>query len=334
MKANLDCYENLVGLTQKKCDCLPNYTVSDIKSSFYLDEYISTCVQLKYDNCDANSTVWEELQETLDLAYDRVDNDLLTIINERYKKSSSTFNALIGRETWSGPLYGVNKSTFELKTKEINGLSFFVDRIGLLIDNSQVSIPISIKKTKNGVTSTLIVITLSVNQYKTELNEIIDGNNKRIHVELPCDGSTYLFEYDCVGFHPLDNPCKNSCSKCNTDLVVPNSYLEKQIDCNYMNGFLIEMSSECSFNEFTCKLIDSVFLDKIAELCVLKASIIILSKNKTGNNPFQMLGSFETTKTDYIERYDTLLQQLKTSNLPEPKKSCFCKKSSNPISVS
>jgi hypothetical protein len=240
---------------------------------------------------------------------------------------------LIGRETWSGPRYGLSKATFEIKTKEINGLSFFVDRIGLLIDNSQSAIPITIKKEKNGQTTTLITITLSVNQYKVELNDIIGNDNKRIHVKLPCDGSKYIFEYDCIGFNPLDNPCKNSCSKCNTDLIIPNSYLENQINCDFMNGFLIEMSSACSFNEFTCKMIDSVFMDKIVELCVLSASIIILSKNKTGNNPFQMLGSFESTKNEYIDKYNSIIEYLKKSNLPETTKSCFCKKSSNPLSV-
>jgi hypothetical protein len=341
MAENNYCLKNIIGLTNKDCDCfgevLEDYSVSS--TGLYLDTHISPHIELEY-GCDALNT-WEKLNEKLVESKNLFISELSSRLNRKYSKKHSNLNEILGRKNHVTIDYTITEPKFIIKTKQYKGFCIRINSLGLLV-NTSGTVDVVVKKTTlKNVTTTLRTVTVYVVNGIANVLEIVNQNEEPFPIILDCDGSTYTLEYELDSFNVYNNTIENSCSTCNTDLHKLIPYLSETLSVSnnkIANGFLIGIDGLCDISKLPCLILNNApeLLHTFGDLIAKRTKMQILSNAISSGTSYRLVANndigeeLEKTTKQYYSGIETLLK----SNLPLVQGSCFSKESDAILTVS
>lgn len=328
MENEFFCIENIVGITQNGCDCNevtpPTDEMKLSDTGFYLDNYVENIIDLS-NNCEDKS-VYVKLSDELEIAKKMLRGQIASMLQNSFSENIKSFAVTIGKKDYTGSLYSVTQPKFELKTKKIDGFYFNLQKIGLMVNNTIASTTFTVKKVLNREETQVFSTTLTnVSPYSTEMYSL-SVNGKIASIPLPCDGSTYVFEYILPnGVSPLNNPCRNTCGSCNGDYKIPQTLLEDGLNCKNMDGILLDFIGTCNYKDLMCVIVSN-YENKsiIAEMLCLLTSINLIDKSVSKPNSFRFLKGNSEMRKEKEERYSFLMNLLSNSKIPTFGH-CFCK---------
>lgn len=342
IKEKFSCLEGLVGITASDCECLgeilPEYQESS--QSIYVDGLLNPLIELKYNNCNqTTSNAWSGIADKLTDAINEVGNEISLRLTERYDKYHNAFDLTFGRNVFNTVDYSISEPKVIFRTKKIEGFSFLVHRIGLLVNTSR-TIPITIKKkNEDGVEETVRTINVATESMTPNIF-VIKTEGKFDPVVLECDGSTYTFSYELDSFNCLNNLIFNTCSKCNDDLVPFMRFMDcniRETHSNKANGFLIDIKGYCDIEKLICLILSESpelsFL--LANTIRYKTALLCLRQAKTSSSIFNLItrNNIDETILEFEKEYYASINRFLKSDLPTINKSCFCKSSKSIIAV-
>jgi len=209
MSVNIDCFENIIGISRTECVCYPDQSAqyNTSESGLYLDE-LETLPQLNgLTNCE-DGNIWQILDKSREQAILSFIADMNGELIKNFRLKRKPFKGLIGRNMW--------KTTHSLALNSYAGLTMYcadivsgivnIQKIGLLFDTS-TSFDVIITDNLNNIYGTYTVTSVA-NTY-TEFT-------LPMPLELPLhseqiDNLQYYIYYQVNGFNPLNNDLSCGC---------------------------------------------------------------------------------------------------------------------------
>lgn len=203
---DLTCYENVVGLSSKDCECLDNgnrpddYNVSE--SGFFIDDLESLKDLQGLEDCD--SDLWKELIASLKTAKGNFIADTNALILREFKLSRGAYKGGIGEAkartlvTRSNRYLGIRAAV-----ATVRGARMKLNGIGVLLDQD-ATFPVFIYNNLNELIGTVQVTAVANRHTVTPVNITLPLHNKY------SDPLEYFFIYDRQSLPPGATPRNNS----------------------------------------------------------------------------------------------------------------------------
>lgn len=210
---DLSCYDKVVGLSSKDCECLDNgnrpadYNVSE--SGFFLDDLESLQSLQGLEEC--NSDIWAELEAARKTATANFVADTNALILREFKLSRGVFKGGIGEAkartlvTHKKRYLGIRAAVATVRSGQMK-----VNGIGVLIDQD-ATFPVFVYNNLNELITTVSVTAVANKHTVTPVNFILPLYNKY------SDPLEYFFIYDRqtlpVGATPRNNTVDCGCGR-------------------------------------------------------------------------------------------------------------------------
>lgn len=311
----MNCFQNLVGITPDACECLPEAPEGvDLHASIsglYLANLVGECMVLKND---CSSDVWGVMTSALDDAHKVVTGSVLSQLGNKIQNRYTPFSGILGEGAYAGIKVVSGNATLTLKTKQIDGMTLVLRKIGVMVNQAVSGLLVTVRKDGTAIKA----YTLSVTAYSDRLYPTSP-------LILPLDGSTYTFSYDVGGeFMPLNNNLSCGCG--GKDSII-NQFFTPNITGPAF-GFRLDMESRCDSSEVVCDMMnDAVYKTAIAYMVQYKAAELvmqrILAKGQNALKTYQAFGleAINQRMSAWKAEYDTYVNWIRSNanlrNLPE-----------------
>lgn len=224
---DLSCFDEIIGLSETACNCLPENIWYNSKSCLYLDkaEGMNLRQILSLEACETNTNLWLLMNDARDKAIKKFVADTQALMAEKYDQRFTHFNGYIGKN--SSKYLATSSYTYagmRIRPRQVVGGYFNISQINTIFEKTG-AITLYIYNSLNELLYTinlntlagkLCVNTLSTNillplwDGRTETIEYVfvyqyDTNNRPYKNMLSCCGKTYCF--DC------SNPYYNKSNK-------------------------------------------------------------------------------------------------------------------------
>lgn len=222
----MGCLDNIVGLTQKDCECFTDdrpddYNIS--KSGLYLDELKGLNVTNIDTSVDCGEeSVWSLMLTELKNGERKFRTDLLTSISQRFKERFNHFSGTIGLRSYNNVVSAGQLDDLvglRLESNCIKGSCFVLYGIDAHFDATVVAMPVKIYRT--GIEAPIHEFTIDTEANLRKVNTLANP------IELPLsiagvDEFNYSIVYDVpVGVKPLNTKLYTcSCSRLESEWSV------------------------------------------------------------------------------------------------------------------
>lgn len=333
----LECFNEIIGLSQTECECLtdllpddstePTYNVS--RSGIYLDKLEGFNINIAggADDC-AKGNIWERMADAVETAKADFTRNMLGCVAQNYQPRLKNFSWQLGQSTFSGSLNSIVGSHVGMRISplQLKGGFIYIKRIGVLINQSA---PVTLQ-----VWSDLNGGTMLFENSSTPLNAVantLTWASLSDPLELPMwDSSGHLIRYYVFilmngTFKPKSN--KKDCG-CNgsrrpydkwLDIIGvsgsdTSNLLGFKTDGTYLNGITLDVDVKCKSTEVICSSEFPLDFEQdgnamnLAVAIQLKAGAILYKEiyNSDNINRFTMM-SREQIKENY-EAWDSQYQ--------------------------
>jgi len=369
MSINLDCFENVIGITETECECYGDIESQESLSGLYLDQLVELADVFQLVDCQNGSDVSEVISNSIEQAKQEFLADFNANILNRFKIRRNPFSGVIGKPTF--------KRTMSLTDGKIAGVRIYCDNIksGVLKINKLGGV-----FSKNGTLDITIVNSIDEEVGVYTINTVANRYAlTTVDIELPLysdmqERLEYYMYYDVdVTNQPKDNEIK--CGTCGSfkprfntvrpyfyqhvgsqynwanwimvgglHMTKPESWMELcntiTTSSNLMYGLMFQIELTCSPNTIICK--DNMYYDKdpvshaVAHAIRYKAGSIIIDKILRSGmiNRLTLLNREEKQANldDMMGRYWNLITYI-VDNVSITENDCYACKPKYPISV-
>ncbi|MDV7400113.1 hypothetical protein RZS08_52340, partial [Arthrospira platensis SPKY1] len=100
MSIVLDCFENVIGITQTDCECYGDIESQESLSGLYLDQLVELADVFQLVDCQNGSDVSEVISNSIEQAKQEFLADFNANILNRFKIRRNIFSGVIGKPTY------------------------------------------------------------------------------------------------------------------------------------------------------------------------------------------------------------------------------------------
>lgn len=260
---DLNCLNNIIGLSQNECECYDDGRPSDFNESnsgLFLDELEGLNLRTIASDVECGEgNIWLKMEQAITNAITNFKTDLLSSIMLTQRNARKPFNGIIGQlkyktvnvipTTWTG--LRINPREFKGSILTIKGITTLMDTdvlFDVFIYDNISSTPLHTIANVNATTGTA-----------TE-------NPLPTPIELPLyregyDELEYQIVYQPSGFNPLDNKVTCGCSRTEnfekwlTLEGIQGDLIAEREDWNkngFANGLALNVSMTCNTSEIIC----------------------------------------------------------------------------------
>lgn len=276
MASNIQCLDNIIGVTRKDCDCFdedlqaPEGTPADwykkSTSGFYihnLDGVVSMETVRDIVSCENmfefyTGIIQDSIRETAD--------DISANINEKYKRKESNFVGFIGSRT-SNKVIQMNQqfAGMNLDVNERSGGVIVVKGIGILLDKTS-TFNIEVYRRYSDIDQYELVDTIEgINSVANNYSENVFEEPLILPMQIDNEGDIeYFFLYDTVNGNPRNNLASCGCGRkeailkkqvgyagvSGTDLDLMGSWSRS----DYSNGIVLDAEIRCNAEAMICNM--------------------------------------------------------------------------------
>jgi len=279
----LDCLQNLVGLTDKDCDCFSGSEPTDFASlnesetGYYLtdEDYGLPMLESIYAGIDCGDVdnIFSLLERARTAARNAIYTDLQAALLQNYDKAVRPFNGLVGQRKSTGTLNSSGTIGQLWLPEPIRGASFMITHFWLGV-NTAGAVPVTISSNDpdfTPVTQTVTVTTPGVFQ-RFELTAPVELQSFSKNVEnggccASC-GLRYTISYPVGSMKPLNNvySCCGGSSALWKPYISASGFETTDLpglldDCGYVansygQGLVIEGYLACDNLQWLCELVE------------------------------------------------------------------------------
>ena len=346
---NLDCYANIIGLSQTVCECYDENLYNESDSGLYLDEFPGLNLrQIKsLENCEDSNNIWMIMSRSRDNAIKAMVADMTAKMLKSNKLKRPVYTGGVGQNTFKTKLSGLNTyagvrffcsdvRSGVLRIKSINTIFevagtfdvYVYDNNNTLIDTISVD-SVAGRMKKNVLTTPLELPLHDDYKHNIEYFFVYQYNtaNKPYNnmLDCGCNGHSYIFDTHRPYF---TNPSGRALGWSKWSMV--GGWSGAALDFNdlmattnnQMNGLTFDVEFSCKVNELFCK--DSlnyetnVSANTMAFAVQAKATEILLTDllfsdkidRYTMMNGEQINMLIQFARTKYTEYLDALQKQI------------------------
>lgn len=254
-----NCLTGLVGLTEQQCACLPppppGVDITTSKSGLYVDELLSQCLMLKYQDC-TDKDIWEKIIKALARAIKDVTNDLTVALSTKFESKFKPFASWIGQTSNTGPSTSVTPGQtlgFSLHTEAVTGAEIVIEGIGLMLNVNTDNVEITVLKDGEFLENFLI----DVKSTRARVWPILGEDGEPDPLILPADGSVYTIQYTLpAGTVPLQNNLGCGCSSEFALLDLLTKEQQKTYRTTSGFGLVLQARTRCSYAAVICAMLN------------------------------------------------------------------------------
>lgn len=358
---NLECYENIVGISAGACACYPTPPpgYNDSVSGLFLTQ-LKPFDKLGLSSC-SSSDVWDYLKETLEEATKIFIGETNALLLKAYKLQRQPFKGLVG-EGRAKYLLNSNKSyagarfcvrpvrSGVLKINKINTLFEAAGNITLFVYNSlNELLATEVLTTSAGtITENVLATPLELPLSVSGLDMVeyffiyaYDQFNRPKKNEIACGCGHFKPGYDLKNPHFYRAPeGANSWAKYamlgafETDSLISFDYPENTVNSSYLNGLQFDLEFYCKAAETICKdsfNFDSNPLAISVALAIRYKAAELLAQAILNDNTLDFFAVMKSEtlaeeRAIFESKYDELTGYI-IANTNIELNDCFCNKS-------
>ncbi len=340
----MECLENIVGLSQKDCECFTddrpsNYNES--KSGLYLDE-LSGLTQKAVDSSKdcGEGSIWDIMERALTNGMRTFRTDLLSSVNKRWKDRLPEFEGQIGKKQTNGaapktePLMGMR-----IQSNCIKGSCMVLKGIDAFFDTTLASLEVNIYRSDEQ--APIHTFNIATEAFKRKVNTLSTPIELPLYIE-GLEDFCYSIVYELPpGVEPLNNKLACSCNKnkkrpwalwvgaggIKGPLYTTVEALDEYPSTDFTYGFNLNCQISCKKSTIICLeghvwdfVNDDIALQiahAIQEISGVNLINEILAKPDTAHfalNEEQLMGLGAQYASSYQDRIDYLSINIKPSN--------------------
>lgn len=336
----IDCISELIGLTDKTCDCYENSRPADYNTStsgrFITDaDYGIPVQEAMYSSTDCGeNSFWDVLAKAKSQAYQNFETDLQVILTKYKKKNVTPFSGYVGRKNGNG--YASISTDFagvQLRPYKMKDVNFIVTKIWSKFEQTgTIDLTLTTNNEDFVDPGTISVGTVAGTWTATNYSLTLPFFSKS------CERVSYNFQYDTdAGNRPFQNDFY--CCSYRPQWIkhlqaggfrTNNVDTEKEYALKTGNGLVFEGYFSCDNLQWICELeqLDGgALLDVIAGALVLNAATLVLNFiASTGKwsqwTTLQSKEALYSKRNAYNKKYTETIHWL-SENLPREYTDCY-----------
>ena len=251
MSIPLNCYENIIGLSQVNCECFPDAPANSSESGLYLDELVGLQFIQAITDCANGDDVWQNMVKARNNAIMIFQADTNALLLKNYKQKRKPFTGGIGRAV-------ATSHNISMTNGDWMGVRLYCDNIksGVLVIKD-----IGTFFEQNGVVALKIYNNLGTLLHEINLNTVANTHthNAQTTIELPLHNDYienleyfFIYQYDGVN-KPKINDIKCSCGSFKPAFNCQNPYYRNPHEPNYAwaNWLMVGGTKTAALPEFT-----------------------------------------------------------------------------------
>lgn len=274
----MTCLQNVFGITNSDCPCITGALsadqTADVKKStsgLYLDDVEGGVSMKGLGNVDSCLSFYQFATKARDNGIQRMQDDLVIAINNKYKKDKNAFSGQIGRMSYAQTL-GLTKNVqgIRIRPNEWSDASITISRINIVLNDIIVGLPVKIWRVPVDTVMGDLVATFNVTTVANGYVTIPDNAPAILPLLLPFVYNNmeveYWITYDLTGQTARPKDTALECVTCNKNISPYSDYVTiygAQLDSTsnfsnslydqYSHGLIVDVDIRCNNEKLVCR---------------------------------------------------------------------------------